>query len=371
MSTVAYWLQRQRKPDLQNLAAHVGMKDFDNLLKTDLEVALDEYLRANQPRLQDDPQLSGFYRRITSPVKRESGGVINITSAAEEVKKPKQRRQTIKAREELDRPSDLLSPQPTTTRTMTTTKPPRTPQPPPPPAPASSSSSPSALPFPASPSLLADRIEERTAALTSSFTTLYATSPIPRFLSSLRTNLSSTTSIQLLILFLELSSLLRTLIPLKYLTTLPALPAAGVTQETRLMLPDLFVVLTAGFWGPVGLWVGMGVVLPVLGAWVVDLRRAQAGQAAGHAIQQQQQQHQDLDDPSSSLSSSQSTALFDPVAFGVLKGLLAWIVYLRGWAGGAESRAVVEESVPGGSVGMLVGAGVVVLAGLYEAVLRK
>ncbi|KAL9028101.1 MAG: hypothetical protein Q9196_003484, partial [Gyalolechia fulgens] len=101
MSSVAYWLQRQRKPDLQRLAAHVGMKDFDNLLKTDLEIAVDDYLRTNQSRLQNDPQVSGFYKRIGSPVKRESGGAI-ATSVVEEVKKPKQRRQTLKAREELD-----------------------------------------------------------------------------------------------------------------------------------------------------------------------------------------------------------------------------------------------------------------------------
>ncbi|KAL8960752.1 MAG: hypothetical protein Q9193_002598 [Seirophora villosa] len=108
MSTVAYWLQKQRKPDLQNLAAHVGMKYYDGLLKTDLEVALDDFLRANQTSLQNDPQLSGFYKRLGSPVKRESGGA-TTSSLVETVKKPglsgtKQRRQTLKAREDLEAP---------------------------------------------------------------------------------------------------------------------------------------------------------------------------------------------------------------------------------------------------------------------------
>ncbi|KAL8988738.1 MAG: hypothetical protein Q9177_002229, partial [Variospora cf. flavescens] len=108
MSTVAYWLQKQRKPDLQNLAAYVGMEDYDGLLKTDLEVALDDYLRANQTSLRDDPQLSGFYKRLGSPAKRESEGV-TTTSVVEAVKKPglsgtKQRRQTLKAREGLESP---------------------------------------------------------------------------------------------------------------------------------------------------------------------------------------------------------------------------------------------------------------------------
>ncbi|KAL8726456.1 MAG: hypothetical protein Q9181_006045, partial [Wetmoreana brouardii] len=103
MSTVPYWLQKQRKPDLQELAARVGLKNYDKLLKTELEVALDDHLRTNQTRLQNDPLTSGFYKRKESPVKRESGGA-TATSVVEEVKKPKQRRPTLKAREELGQP---------------------------------------------------------------------------------------------------------------------------------------------------------------------------------------------------------------------------------------------------------------------------
>ncbi|KAL8809722.1 MAG: hypothetical protein Q9223_007883, partial [Gallowayella weberi] len=104
MATVAYWLQRQRKPDLQNLASHVGMTNFDSLLKPELETALDDYLRTNQTRLQTDPALSGFYKRLESPVKREKVGGPATTSVVEEVKRPKQRRQTFKAREDLEQP---------------------------------------------------------------------------------------------------------------------------------------------------------------------------------------------------------------------------------------------------------------------------
>ncbi|KAI4271047.1 MAG: hypothetical protein LQ337_006283, partial [Flavoplaca oasis] len=109
MATVSYWLQRQRKPFLQDLASHVGMTQYDNLLKPDLEVALDDYLRKNQTRLHSDPALSPFYKRLeNTPAKREksngsAGGVGASSAAAEETKKPK-RRQTIKAREELEPP---------------------------------------------------------------------------------------------------------------------------------------------------------------------------------------------------------------------------------------------------------------------------
>ncbi|KAL8688221.1 MAG: hypothetical protein Q9218_005811, partial [Villophora microphyllina] len=106
MSAVPYWLQKQRKPDLQELAAHVGMKNYDKLLKPDLELALNDHLRTNKTRLENDRLASGFYKRLESPMKREreSGGAVSAaaTSVVEEVKKPKQRRQTLKAREELE-----------------------------------------------------------------------------------------------------------------------------------------------------------------------------------------------------------------------------------------------------------------------------
>ncbi|KAL9581404.1 MAG: hypothetical protein Q9212_003918 [Teloschistes hypoglaucus] len=107
MSAVPYWLQKQRKPELHELAAHVGLKNYDKLLKLDLEEALNKHLRTNQTRLEKDPTISGFYKRLDTPVKREreSGGHVSAagaTSVVQEVKKPKQRRQTLKAREELE-----------------------------------------------------------------------------------------------------------------------------------------------------------------------------------------------------------------------------------------------------------------------------
>lgn len=58
------------------------------------------------------------------------------------------------------------------------------------------------------------------------------------------------------------------------------------------------------------------------------------------------------------------------MTFGVVKGLVAWIIFLRNGLEG-EAKGVVEGSVPGGGFGMVIGAGVGVLAGFWEGVLRK
>lgn len=124
---------------------------------------------------------------------------------------------------------------------------------------------------------------------------------------------------------------------MRYLTTLPAMPALG-TGELAIKIPDLFALLTLGFWGPVGLWLSTSVAMPLLGAWFFNLTMGER--------------------------------MYDPMSFNVVKGLVAWIVYARGGVSG-ESRAVVERGVPGGAVGMMVGAGVGGLVNLYEVLLRK
>lgn len=66
--------------------------------KSDLEMVIEQRLRENQSTLENDPKVSAFFQGVdpASPVKHNPG-------PAEE-KKPRQRRQTIKAKEDLDAP---------------------------------------------------------------------------------------------------------------------------------------------------------------------------------------------------------------------------------------------------------------------------
>lgn len=193
------------------------------------------------------------------------------------------------------------------------------------------------IPLPPSPAVLADRIETQTISFSNSVSSYVSSSRLPSALHSVRATLSSVIGIELLALFIEAWGLRSQVLPLRYLTTLPAAPALG-TGELAIKIPDLFALLTMGFWGPVGLWALTSVLLPLAGAWFINL--------------------------------TEGAQSYDPVSFNVVKAVLAWVVYVRSGVGG-ESRVVVERGVPGGAQGLLAGAGIGVLASLYEAILRK
>jgi hypothetical protein len=152
-----------------------------------------------------------------------------------------------------------------------------------------------------------------------------------------RAILSSVISIELLSLFIEAWGLRSQVLPLRYLTTVPAIPALGI-GEIAIKIPDLFAALTLRFWGPVSLWVLTSIAFPLLAAWFVNL--------------------------------TNGTKRYDPLSFNVAKGLLAWIVYVKGGVSGGSGEAV-QCGVPGGAQGLLVAAGIGVLASVYEAVLSK
>ena len=71
--------------------------------KTELELAVEDFLRSNASRYENDATTAPFYQGVdpASPVKHK-GGKVTGGGMKEEEKKPRQRRQTLRAKEETD-----------------------------------------------------------------------------------------------------------------------------------------------------------------------------------------------------------------------------------------------------------------------------
>lgn len=122
------WLQQQRKGALTEIADHVGLKkcaptlpiphlsqiyrilkltttyrnSVERYKKIDLEVALEEHLRANSSKLSSDSKVAPFFYTVDplSPTKQDPA--TGTVQTVEKERKPRARRQTLKAREELE-----------------------------------------------------------------------------------------------------------------------------------------------------------------------------------------------------------------------------------------------------------------------------
>ncbi|KAL9104285.1 MAG: hypothetical protein Q9163_000726 [Psora crenata] len=319
MSTGVEWLQRQRKSDLTEIAQHVGLQSYERMKKSELEVAVEDFLRSNASRYENDPTTAPFYRGVdpASPVQHKNGKAV-AGGMKDEGKKPRPRRQTIKANEE-QQASDSEIKSAIVQRT-----------------PSKRLSLARRVPLPPSPAILADRIDAQTNSMHTSLREYLHASSLQRYATSARASLSSVVSIELLIVSVEALGLRSQVLPLRYLVTIPEIPALGISA-IHIKAPDLFALLTSAFWGPVGLWLLTSIILPLIGAWLINLKRDGG---------------------------------YDSVSFNAVKALAAWIVYKRRGVSG-ESVQSVERGVPGGSAGLLIGAFIGGLAGLYEAMLRK
>ena len=66
---------------------------------------------------------------------------------------------------------------------------------------------------------------------------------------------------------------------------------------------------------------------------------------------------------------------YDPLAFNISKALVAWLVYRQELSFGGlvadESIQKIQDNVPGGYQGIMIGAGIGALTSIYEAILKK
>jgi len=152
---------------------------------------------------------------------------------------------------------------------------------------------------------------------------------------------------------LEAAGLQRATLPWVYLTDVKL--ARGFQGPVlSVYYPDLFRLLTAGFWMPTLLYASTSIFLPALLAYFFNLtmrdvrRHGAVVRVARYNI--------------------------DPLTFNIVKALLTYMVYGQ-LIGvnllGLENVATVRQAMFGGHQGVLIGCYVCIIASLYEAAQRK
>lgn len=210
----------------------------------------------------------------------------------------------------------------------------------------------SRVPLPASPSTaVVDLYERQTAALTRRYNSLVKKFGAEQYATSAREYLSAVGTIQFLFVLFEAYSLQAAVLPWRtwFSYTVPFAKQLGIASKQQRYLPDFFELLQPNFWKVTGLWFILSVVLPAAGGWAFNLTRA-PGVSKRHAQP------------------------IDPVAFSVIKALVAWVVFDLGVSYsfvGKEAAAIVKAALPAGSTSIYVASAISGLAGVYEAVLKK
>ncbi|KAJ9636879.1 hypothetical protein H2201_006499 [Coniosporium apollinis] len=341
------WLHKQRKGDLVALAAQAGITDMDGMRKDELVTAIDTQLRANASSLYRNPAFSGFYERYVSPAKPASPVKPAPYSPVSVPFKSEDDGQALRSRRRSTRDSikeeleSFAESAPETIKTLAT----RTPR--------AVQHAVSQVPLPPSPAVVTDAIERQTAIVRDTVSDYWSRSGIVENAEYLREVLSSVVGVEAAALLVEAWGLQRVTLPWRYAFDIPAIKALG-THSHEVRLPDFFVMVTSSFWSPTTLWASTSLLIPLLFAYFFNLT---------------------LNSKSSRSSRAPPTRQADPLTFNIMKALVTWLVYSKGMTfNGLVSEGTVmtvNEAVPGGYQGVMIGAGIGILTSIYEAVLKK
>ncbi|PLN79300.1 hypothetical protein BDW42DRAFT_173115 [Aspergillus taichungensis] len=335
MSAAVPYLQKLRKPQLAELAEITDLHNHEDYNKPELVLALDQHLQANRSIFASDRRLEDYYTRLamrsrvaSSPAKKDLKR--EITPSTDGVT----RRRTTRPKEEPLPTDDSDSPSLSRTpaRDLVTVQP----------------------PLPPSPAIVTDAIDRQTAELRRSISEAWTGSGVEERSSALRATVSSAKAVQVIALLLEAVSLFYELLPLRYLTTIPAVRALH-TPAYPIKVPDLFVLVDSVFWAPFSLWLLTSLVLPLVAAYFfnfrlnsVSSRRKEEGGGVGS---------------------------FDPLSFNLAKAIIAYFVYGRDfdfWGAYVYlTLHKVNMAVPGQWRGTVAGAAIGAVGALYEEILRR
>jgi hypothetical protein len=216
--------------------------------------------------------------------------------------------------------------------------------------------------LPPSPAIVTDAIDRQTARMREGLETAWTDSGVVEYQHAVRSALSSLKAVETIVLLLEGGSMLKELVPLRYLTTTPAVEAIHL-PSLPIKVPDLFVLLSGSFWAPFTLWLLSGLILPLIAAYFINLSYQAATGGSGGVRRGR----------SSSVASDRAS--FDPLTFNIAKALLVYKVYVDHFGFfdlfSHYTIAKVNASVPGHWGGMLTGTAIGVIGTLYEAILHR
>ena len=216
------------------------------------------------------------------------------------------------------------------------------------------------IPLPPSPAVVTNAIDRQTTRLRHSISEVYERSQITEYTDYAREMLSSPLTVNILALAVEAYGLRQQVLPGKAAGNLPAVKYIR-DNKTTIYLPDLFLLLGQSFWAPFTLWSFTSIILPLMVAYFINIPL----KTNSHLTHGQRR----------ATSRTAPDMVFDPFVYNLAKALISYLVYAEHFQmGGLYSNftiATVNESVLGGYMGMITGAGLGGLIALYEAVLKK
>ncbi|KAL2191955.1 hypothetical protein L209DRAFT_673762 [Thermothelomyces heterothallicus CBS 203.75] len=367
------WLARQRKSDLVEIAQTLGLKNYESYKKTELELAIDEHLSENVARYQADPRFQDYFKSRAraggSPIKKESLAGPDLKPSRRRAPKPVEEEGNASGEERADT-------QATETAQAASNALVRTP--------GRALAMASRLQLPATPADVAQAVDRGTVAVRARVASLYRESRLTEAAQATRAWLSTVHSVVSAIALFELYRLRPEVLPDRYAFTIPAVPFLG-TRDYPVHLPDMFALVTAGFWVPVLTWALTSVVLPSLAGYFFNLSSAAA---AAHGA------HQQAAAAAGTIRTRRSSAgaggagagapgsghqpveyVVDPVMFSIVKAIVTYVVYAQGVTFGGlidpEAVSRINSALYSGWRGVLVGTAVSGVTAVYDAVLRK
>jgi len=222
----------------------------------------------------------------------------------------------------------------------------------------------SQIDFPASPAQIANLAEQQLSAARSKAYELWTKTYIEEAVEFLRENFSSVTAVEATVLFIEAFGLQYNTLQWAHPFDTP--PVASLSLNSRQVhVPDARILLTGEFWAPATLWSLTSFFIPLLVSYFFNLTL------------RSNTRHR----------SSKGMYAADPLTFNVVKALITYIVYptmitpVQGgiakvvypkWGPfGAETVSAIRDNIPGGYPGIMIGAGIGILASIYDAALKK